>query len=107
MFLERLFANRRQKAPTRQQWFSKIENLERLRSILTDPVFVAACNHLLDSRRIGESALLANPKALKLAAAFTAGHAAFLTDLERLTLLPVERPTDPEPFSHITADPYE
>lgn len=103
-FLERLFANRRQKAPTREQWFSQVANLERLREILTDPVFVAASNHLLDARRTGESILRANSEQIVLAAAFTAGHASFLTDLERLATAPVERFAEPEPFEYIEAE---
>ena len=103
-FLDGLFANRRQKSPSREQWFAKIENLERLREILTDPVFVAASNYALDVRRLNESVLRAEPQALCTAAAFVAGHAAFLTDLERLAVAPVERFVEPQPFEWINGD---
>lgn len=103
-FLERLFANRRQKSPSREKWFSKIENLERLREILTDPVFVAASNYALDVRRLNEAVLRADPQSLCTAAAFVAGHAAFLTDLERLATAPVERFVEPAPFEYIEAN---
>ena len=106
MFLEKLFGNRRQKPITREQWFLNLDNLERLREILTDPVFVAATNYLIDSRRLGEAVLLADPESLSRAAAFSAGHATFLTDLERLAIAPNARPTEPEPFEYINSDNY-
>jgi hypothetical protein len=83
-FLKKLLAARLHRAPTRAQWFANIQNIERLREIVTDPVFIAASNHILAERRIRESDVFNHPDLLPLRAAHAAGHSLFLLDLESL-----------------------
>ena len=99
-FLERLYANRRQPAPTRQQWFADIGNLERLREIVTDPVFVAACNFISDENRMSVSSLN-NPDLIPLRAAYSAGINGFRERLEWLATAPKDPSPLPEEWSHI------
>jgi len=99
-FIERLFANRRQPTPTRVQWFADVGNLERLREILTDPVFVAACNFISDEARMNV-ATLSNPDLIPLRAAYSAGMNGFRERLEWLATAPKNVAPLPEEWSHI------
>jgi len=87
-FFKKLLLARLKRTPTRAQWFGNLQNLEHLRHIVTDPVFIAACNHIIDERRINEHEVFTYPDLLPLRAAYSAGHTAFLRDLESLTLTP-------------------
>jgi hypothetical protein len=103
-FVGRLNALKRRRPPTSQQWFADHSNLEQLRAVLTDPVFVAACQHVLSAKRLDDRVIALPQPTIALMAAYTAGHADFLKDLERLATAPAERAPEPEPFSHIDAE---
>ena len=62
--------------------------MQRLREIVTDDTFIAACNFLLDERRITEADVFNNPAVLPLRAAHSAGYTLCLRDLEALSKAP-------------------
>jgi hypothetical protein len=88
VFKKLLSFARLQRAPTRNQWFASEINMQRLRDIVTDPVFIAASNMILNERRIKESEVFNQPVTLPLRAAFASGHSTFLRDLEDLSRTP-------------------
>jgi hypothetical protein len=96
------------KAPSHAQWFQNIGNIERLREILTDPVFSAAVNLLLNSSRLTSADLFKVPAMIPLRAATVAGYNDFYLDLEKLTRAPENfNPTLPDEWSHIGMDESE
>ena len=78
--------------------------MQRLRDIVTDPVFIAASNMLLNDRRIKESEVFNQPVTLPLRAAFASGHAAFLRDLEDLSRTPQSIAPPVEEWSYLDDD---
>lgn len=91
-FFKKLSLARLRRTPTRAQWFASVANMQRLREITTDDTFIAACNFLLDERRITEVDVFNNPAVLPLRAAHSAGYTMFLRDLEALSKLPQAAP---------------
>lgn len=103
-FLKRLRLARLQPATTRQRWFASEVNMQKLRDIVTDPVFIAASNMILNDRRIRESEVFNQPVTLPLRAAFAAGHNAFLRDLEELSRVPQNIAAPVEEWSYLDDD---
>ena len=103
-FFERLFTSRLQPAPTRDQWFADYANVERLREIIVDPVFISAVNYLLDEARITNIDVFAKTELLHLRAAHSAGYTSFIRDLESLSKAPVTRAALPQEWSHIESE---
>ena len=103
-FFKKLLFARLRRAPTRAQWFSNLQNLERLREIVTDPVFIAASNHILAERRIREADVFNHPDLLPLRAAHAAGHSLFLLDLESLARMPAVATEQLAEWGHLEED---
>lgn len=100
-FFKRLSLARLRRTPTRNQWFASVANMQRLREIVTDDTFIAACNFLLDERRINESDVFNNPTLLPLRAAHSAGYSLFLRDLESLAKVPQQQTVIPEEWDYL------
>lgn len=102
MSLWNILTARLRKAPTRAQWFAKQENVERLREIMADDVFIAACNHTLDLGRLDRTSIFNSAENhVPLRAAYAAGYADFLSDLSLLASAPVAHIELPPEWSHI------
>lgn len=104
--LKRFFGlSRLEPAPTRRQWFSSLENIARLREVLSDPALIAATNLLIAERLPNAKSPVTDVTAIALRHAFLAGYCEFMDDLHRLAT--VQTPmvsTVPEEWSHIRAE---
>jgi hypothetical protein len=97
--------SRLRRAPSTNQWFTNLENIERLRGILEDPVFIAASNLLLNASRLNTGNLFKVPALIPLKAAQVAGYNDFYNDLVSLAKAPETfNPTLPDEWSHIGSE---
>ena len=97
--------------PSLQQWLARPDNVIRLKQILSDPVFVAACHYVENSVNvepqdlIGPHAALAEVVVRK--AAMATGVRMFTTAITALPgCIKADTPNTPdEPWGHIHASP--
>ena len=92
----------------REHWLASEENRNRLKAILTDPVFLAAAHYVTEANRVNTSMLVMEAMPDSVIARRAAAHAGcveFLAGLKNLTAQKVI-PQTPEPYAHIKS-PYE
>ena len=94
--------------PSLEQWLSHPENVIRLKQILADPVFVAACHYVEGTVAVTPGDLIGAKAALDEVivrkSALAAGVRIFTTTLAELPGFRKQQATEvPEPWGHIQA----
>ena len=89
-------------------WLSKPDNIIRLQTILTDPVFLAACNYVETTVDVTPDDLVgakaALPEVIVRKAAMATGVRIFVKTLSALPGFRSRKETEtPEPWGHINA----
>jgi hypothetical protein len=94
--------------PSLEWWLSQPDNVARLKHILADPVFVAACAYVEGTMAVTPEDLIGNKAALDEVivrkAALSAGVKTFVVAITALPNFRKQQATDvPEPWGHIQA----
>ena len=83
-------------------WFQDHKSVERLREILSDPVFRTACATLAASAQPAHSATRnLSPEQRSASFDWLAGYSDFVRDLEKLTQIPVQGTPLLEEWNHL------
>ena len=78
------------------KWYADHDNVEQLRSILSNPRFRVACATLRQQIKPTSANLVAGDNALAIRHAYIAGFYDFEDHLQQLTVLPADRIEIPE-----------
>ena len=87
-------------------WFADQKSVEKLREILSDPVFQTAVATLAAAAQPAHAAIRAlSPEQRSASFDWLAGYSDFVRDLEKLTRIPVQGPSLLEEWTHIAPKP--